>query len=309
MANIKQNLLELIGNTPLVSLTNICKSMQLEASIIAKLEAFNPGGSVKDRAALALIEAAEKDERLVSGGTIIEPTSGNTGIGLAWVSRLKGYRLILTMPETMSNERKLLLKALGAELHLTAGSEGMKGAIRKAEELCETIPNAIILQQFSNPAYPTIMCQQTAQEIWEDTDGKVAIFVAGVGTGGTISGVGKGLKTHNKAIQIVAVEPEASPILSGGTAGAHKIAGIGAGFVPINYHAGYVDEVVKASNEHAYEMTRLLAKEEGIFAGVSSGAAAWAAIELAKRPENKGKQIVVLLPDTGDRYLSVDGLF
>ena len=309
MTKIKQNLLELIGNTPMLSIERLAKKMQSEAEIVAKLESFNPGGSVKDRAALALIEAAEKDGRLQPGGTLIEPTSGNTGIGLAWVSQLKGYKLILTMPETMSNERKLLLKALGAELYLTKGAEGMSGAIRRAEELCKEIPGAMILQQFTNPAYPQAMCEQAAKEIWEDTDGELAAFVAGVGTGGTISGIGKGLKAYNSDIQVVAVEPASSPVLSGGQAGAHKIAGIGAGFIPRNFHAEHVDKVVKVKDEAAFEMVRLLAKEEGLFVGISSGAAVWTAIQLGKLKEYKGKRIVVLLPDTGERYLSVEGLF
>ena len=306
MDKIHHSLTDLIGHTPLLELENIEKEEKLEAKLVAKLEAFNPGGSAKDRIALAMIEAAEQSGMLAPGGTIIEPTSGNTGIGLAWVSAVKGYKLILTMPETMSMERRNLLKALGATLVLTPGNEGMKGAIQKAEELKTQTPGAIIPQQFENPANPAAHLRTTAEEIWQDTDGKVDIFVAGVGTGGTISGTGKGLKNHNPAIRIVAVEPEGSPILSGGEAGSHKLQGIGAGFVPRNFDRNAVDLIVSVKDEDAMETSRLLARKEGVLAGISSGAALHAALQLARKPENKDKTIVVLLPDTGERYLSTE---
>lgn len=306
MSKIYQSLTELIGHTPLLELTNIEKEKKLESKVIVKIESFNPGGSVKDRAALAMIKAAEQDGQLMPGGTLIEPTSGNTGIGLAWVASVRGYKLILTMPETMSVERRNLLKALGATLVLTPGSEGMKGAIRKAEELKEQTPGAIILQQFENPANPAAHVLTTAEEIWQDTDGNVDIFVAGVGTGGTISGTGKGLKSHNPSVRIVAVEPDGSPVLSGGEAGPHKIQGIGAGFVPVNFDRDVTDFIVRVKNEEAMEASRLLAHKEGLLVGISSGAALHAALQLARLPENKGKTIVVLLPDTGERYLSTE---
>lgn len=306
MSKIYQSLTELIRHTPLLELTNIEKEKKLESKVIVKIESFNPGGSVKDRAALAMIKAAEQDGQLMPGGTIIEPTSGNTGIGLAWVASVRGYKLILTMPETMSVERRNLLKALGATLVLTPGSEGMKGALRKAEELKEQTPGAIILQQFENPANPAAHTLTTAEEIWEDTDGNVDIFVAGVGTGGTISGTGKGLKSHNPSVQVVAVEPDGSPVLSGGEAGPHKIQGIGAGFVPVNFDRDVTDLIVRVKNEGAMEASRLLAHKEGLLVGISSGAALHAALQLARLPENKGKTIVVLLPDTGERYLSTE---
>lgn len=290
----------------MLELTNIEKEKKLESKVIVKIESFNPGGSVKDRAALAMIKAAEQDGQLMPGGTLIEPTSGNTGIGLAWVASVRGYKLILTMPETMSVERRNLLKALGATLVLTPGSEGMKGAIRKAEELKEQTPGAIILQQFENPANPAAHVLTTAEEIWQDTDGNVDIFVAGVGTGGTISGTGKGLKSHNPSVRIVAVEPDGSPVLSGGEAGPHKIQGIGAGFVPVNFDRDVTDLIVRVKNEEAMEASRLLAHKEGLLVGISSGAALHAALQLARLPENNGKTIVVLLPDTGERYLSTE---
>jgi cysteine synthase A len=306
MSKIYQSLTELIGHTPLLELTNIEKDGKLEGKVIVKIESFNPGGSVKDRAALAMIKAAEQSGQLAPGGTIIEPTSGNTGIGLAWVASVRGYKLILTMPETMSIERRNLLKALGATLVLTPGSEGMKGAIKKAEELKEQTPGAIIPQQFENPANPAAHLLTTAEEIWQDTDGKVDIFVAGVGTGGTISGTGKGLKNHNPSVLVVAVEPDGSPVLSGGEAGPHKIQGIGAGFVPVNFDRDVTDLIVRVKDEEAMEASRLLAHKEGLLVGISSGAALHAALRLARLPENKGKTIVVLLPDTGERYLSTE---
>lgn len=306
MSKIYQSLTELIGHTPLLELTNIEKDGKLEGKVIVKIESFNPGGSVKDRAALAMIKAAEQSGQLAPGGTIIEPTSGNTGIGLAWVASVRGYKLILTMPETMSIERRNLLKALGATLVLTPGSEGMKGAIKKAEELKEQTPGAIIPQQFENPANPAAHLLTTAEEIWQDTDGKVDIFVAGVGTGGTISGTGKGLKNHNPSVLVVAVEPDGSPVLSGGEAGPHKIQGIGAGFVPANFDREVTDLIVRVKDEEAMEASRLLAHKEGLLVGISSGAALHAALRLARLPENKGKTIVVLLPDTGERYLSTE---
>jgi cysteine synthase A len=304
MGKIHKSLAELIGNTPLLEVTNIEKKESLKAHLVVKPELFNPGGSVKDRIALSMINVAEKDGSLKPGATIIEPTSGNTGIGLAWVSAIKGYHLILTMPETMSIERRKLLQALGAELVLTPGAEGMKGAIAKANELNQNIEGSLILQQFENPANPAIHTFATAQEIWDDSDGKVDIFVAGVGTGGTVSGVGQGLKEHNPDIKIVAVEPDSSPVLSGGNPGPHKIQGIGAGFVPKNFRNQYIDEIVRVTNEDAFASSRLLARTEGLLVGISSGAAFYAALQLAKQPENAGKTIVALLPDTGERYLS-----
>lgn len=304
MARIYKNLTELIGKTPLLEVGNIAKSESLKARLLVKLEYFNPGGSVKDRIALAMIEDAEKKGTLAPGGLIIEPTSGNTGIGLAWVSSVKGYRLILTMPETMSIERQNLLKALGAQLVLTPGSEGMKGAICVAEELKAQNPGSLILQQFENPANPAIHLATTAEEVWNDTDGKVDIFVAGVGTGGTLSGTAKGLKKHNPAIKAVAVEPKGSPVLNGGKPGPHKIQGIGAGFAPKNYDSSIVDEVVDVEDNNAIGASRLLAQKEGLLVGISAGAALYAALQEAKKPENEGKTIVALLPDTGERYLS-----
>lgn len=304
MAKIYQNLTELIGNTPLLEVNNIAASEGLKARLLVKIEYFNPGGSVKDRVALAMIESAEKAGTLRSGATIIEPTSGNTGIGLAWVASVKGYKLILTMPETMSIERQNLLKALGATLVLTPGSEGMKGAIRKANELKEQTAGAVILQQFENPANPAIHESTTGEEIWKDTDGKVDIFVAGVGTGGTVSGVATRLKSYNPAVKAIAVEPASSPVLSGGNPSAHKIQGIGAGFVPKNFKADVVDAIVPVSDTDAVKASRALAQKEGLLVGISSGAAFFAALQLAKKEENKGKTIVALLPDTGERYLS-----
>lgn len=301
---IAKNLTELIGNTPLLEITNVEKSENLKARVVVKLESFNPGGSVKDRIALAMIEDAEKSGRLKPGATIIEPTSGNTGIGLAWVGSVKGYHVILTMPETMSMERRNLLKALGAELVLTPGSEGMKGAIKKAEELSAANPDAVILQQFENPANPSVHYRTTGPEIWRDTDGEVDILVAGVGTGGTISGSGKYLKEQKPSVEVVAVEPEASAVLSGNAAGPHKIQGIGAGFVPRNYNGAVIDKIVQVSDKDAVKASRLLASKEGVLAGISSGAALHAALQLARKEENKGKTIVVILPDTGERYLS-----
>lgn len=304
MAKIAKRLTELIGNTPLLELTEYNVSKGLEATLVGKLEYFNPAGSVKDRIALAMIEDAEAKGLLLPGATIIEPTSGNTGVGLALVATVKGYKLILAMPETMSIERRNLLKALGAHLVLTPGADGMKGAIAKAEELRAATPGSIILQQFENPANPSIHICTTAEEIWRDTDGKVDIFVAGVGTGGTISGTGAGLKSHDPAIRIVAVEPADSPVLSGGKPGPHKIQGIGAGFVPKIYNDGVVDQIITVSNDDAIRTSRTLAQKEGLLVGISAGAATYAATQLAALPENKGKTIVVLLPDTGERYLS-----
>ena len=295
---------QLIGKTPLLELTHLEKALGLEAKLVAKLEYFNPAGSVKDRIAKAIIEDAEATGRLKAGSVIIEPTSGNTGIGLASVAAAKGYRLIITMPETMSVERRQLIKAYGAELVLTEGSKGMKGAIAKAEELQKEIPDSIIAGQFVNPANPKAHKETTGPEIWEDTDGEVDIFVAGVGTGGTVTGVGEFLKSQKASVKVVAVEPADSPVLSKGTAGAHKIQGIGAGFVPDVLNTGVYDEVIPVTNDDAFATGKLLGKNEGVLVGISSGAALWAAIELAKRPENKGKTIVALLPDTGDRYLS-----
>ena len=304
MAKIYENLTALIGRTPLVELKQIEKVEQLQARLIAKVEYFNPGGSVKDRIALAMIEDAEAKGLLKPGAVIIEPTSGNTGIGLAWVASVKGYKLILTMPETMSVERQNLLKALGATLVLTPGAEGMKGAIRKANELKEQHPGAIIPQQFENSANPAIHERTTAEEIWQDTDGVVDYFVAGVGTGGTLSGTTRGLKKHNPLLKAIGVEPAGSPVLSGGKPGPHKIQGIGAGFVPKNFDASVVDQVIPVQDNEAIRASRLLAKHEGLLVGISAGAAIHAAIQLAKKEENKGKTIVALLPDTGERYLS-----
>ena len=295
---------QLIGKTPLLELTHLEKQFGLEAKLVAKLEYFNPAGSVKDRIAKAIIEDAEASGRLKEGSVIIEPTSGNTGIGLASVAAAKGYRLIITMPETMSVERRQLIKAYGAELVLTEGAKGMKGAIAKAEELQAEIPNSIIAGQFVNPANPKAHRETTGPEIWEDTDGEVDIFVAGVGTGGTVTGVGEYLKSQKASVKVVAVEPADSPVLSKGTAGAHKIQGIGAGFVPEVLNTGVYDEIIPVTNDDAFATGKLLGHSEGVLVGISSGAALWAAIELAKRPENKGKTIVALLPDTGDRYLS-----
>ncbi len=304
MSKIAKQLTELVGNTPLLELSNYNALKELPATIIAKLEYFNPAGSVKDRIALAMVNDAEAKGLLKPGATIIEPTSGNTGVGLAFVSAAKGYKLILTMPETMSIERRNLLKALGATLVLTPGSGGMKAAIARAIELKEETPGSIILQQFENPANPEIHKHTTAEEIWRDTDGKIDIFVAGVGTGGTISGVGETLKKHNPNIKIVAVEPNESPVLSGGAPGPHKIQGIGAGFIPKTYNGDVVDEILKVPHDSAILTGRELAQKEGLLVGISSGAAVFAAAELARRPENKGKIIVALLPDTGERYLS-----
>ena len=304
MTKIAKKLTELIGNTPLLELNKFSSLKGLEQPIIAKIESFNPGGSVKDRVALAMIEDAEDKGLLKPGATIIEPTSGNTGVGLALVAAVKGYNLILTMPETMSIERRNLVKAYGATVKLTSGKEGMKGAIKAAEELRDSIPGSIILQQFENQANPQKHYATTGKEIWRDTDGAVDIFVAGVGTGGTISGVGKYLKEQNPNVKVVAVEPTTSPVLSGGQSGPHKIQGIGAGFIPSTYNSKYVDEIFQVDNDQAILTGRQLAQSEGLLVGISSGAAAFAASELAKRPENKGKRIVTLLPDTGERYLS-----
>lgn len=304
MARIARQLTDLVGNTPLLEFSNFNASKGLKAQVIGKLEYFNPAGSVKDRIALAMIEDAEAKGLLKPGATIIEPTSGNTGVGLAFVSASKGYKLILTMPDTMSAERRNLLKALGARLVLTPGAEGMKGAIAKAEELRDATPGSIILQQFENPANPAVHIRTTAEEIWRDTDGKVDLFVAGVGTGGTVSGVGAGLKAHNPNVQIVAVEPSDSPVLSGGKPGPHKIQGIGAGFIPKTYNGEVVDKILQVTNDDAIRTSRELAGKEGLLVGISSGAAVYAAVELAKLPENEGKTIVALLSDTGERYLS-----
>ncbi|HIR87394.1 MAG TPA: cysteine synthase A [Candidatus Fimimorpha faecalis] len=304
MANIYMGTLELIGNTPLVEVTNIEKNLKLEATLLVKLEYFNPAGSVKDRIAKAMIEDAEEKGILKPDSVIIEPTSGNTGIGLAAIAAAKGYRMILTMPETMSVERRNILKAYGAEIVLTEGSKGMKGAIEKANELAAEIENSYIPGQFENPVNPAIHRKTTGPEIWRDTDGNVDIFVAGVGTGGTITGTGEFLKEQNPNIRIVAVEPADSPVLSEGKSGAHKIQGIGAGFVPETLNTEIYDEIIKVKNEDAFACGKLMAKQEGVLVGISSGAALYAAIELAKKAENKGKKIVVLLPDNGDRYYS-----
>ena len=304
MANIYKGTLGLIGNTPLVEVTNIEKELGLEATVLVKLEYFNPAGSVKDRIAKAMIEDAEEKGLLKEGSVIIEPTSGNTGIGLASIAAAKGYRIILTMPETMSVERRNILKAYGAELVLTEGAKGMKGAIAKAQELAQEIPGSFIPGQFVNPANPAVHRATTGPEIWRDTDGKVDIFIAGVGTGGTVTGTGEYLKEMNPAVKVVALEPEDSPVLSEGRAGAHKIQGIGAGFVPDVLNTGVYDEVFRASNADAFATAKMLARKEGISVGISSGAALFGAIELARRPENKGKTIVALLPDSGDRYYS-----
>ena len=304
MEKIARKLTDLVGNTPLLELSNYNKSNGLKARLIVKIESFNPAGSVKDRVALAMIEDAEVKGVLTPGATIIEPTSGNTGVGLAFVAAAKGYKLILTMPDTMSVERRNLLKALGAELVLTPGADGMKGAIAKAEELKAATPGSVILQQFENPANPAMHLRTTGLEIWRDTEGKVDIFVAGVGTGGTISGVGEALKMSDPSVKAVAVEPADSPVLSGGKPGPHKIQGIGAGFVPKTYNASVVDEIIQVQNDDAIRTSRALAEKEGLLVGISSGAAVYAATELAKRPENEGKMIVALLPDTGERYLS-----
>ncbi|MCR1949656.1 MULTISPECIES: cysteine synthase A [unclassified Clostridium] len=303
---IAKSLVELIGNTPLLELSNYNKEKKILATIIGKLEYFNPGGSVKDRVGYGMIDDAEKNGILNKDSVIIEPTSGNTGIALAFVSAAKGYRLILTMPETMSLERRNLLKALGAELVLTPGTEGMKGAIAKANELKDTIENAVILQQFDNPANPEIHRKTTAEEILRDTDGKIDIFVAGVGTGGTITGVGEVLKAKNPNVKIVAVEPINSQVIAGGKPGPHKIQGIGAGFIPKNLNVSVIDEIIAVENEDAFKASKDLARTEGLLVGISAGAAIVAATELANREENKGKNIVVLLPDTGERYLSTD---
>lgn len=304
MSKIANSVLELIGSTPLVRLSNLEKLSGVQAEVVAKVESFNPGGSVKDRIAIAMIEAAEKDGRLKPGGVIIEPTSGNTGVGLALASAVKGYQLILTMPETMSIERRRIVQAYGAKVELTPGKDGMKGAIAKAQQLLAEIPGAIILQQFENPANPQAHRFRTAEEIWKDTEGKVDIFVAGVGTGGTLSGTGSRLKELNPDVEIFAVEPASSPVLSGGQSGPHKIQGIGAGFVPANFYREVVSEIIRVKDEDAVATSRLLASKEGLLSGISSGAAAYAALQVASRPENAGKRIVVLLPDTGERYLS-----
>lgn len=306
MSRIAKNLTELIGNTPLLELSNFTRKHQVEATIIAKLEYFNPAGSVKDRIGFAMIKDAEQRGLINKNTVIIEPTSGNTGVGLALAAAALGYRLIITLPESFSMERRKLLIALGAELILTPAAEGMAGAIMKAEEVGSSIPNSFIPQQFKNPANPEIHKKTTAEEIWRDTDGEIDIFIAGVGTGGTISGVGELLKERKPTVKIVAVEPFSSPVLTGGKKGIHKIQGIGAGFVPDNFNRSVVDEIISVKNEDAYEATRLLAKSEGLIVGISSGAAAFVALQLSKRPENKDKKIVVLLPDTGERYLSTD---
>lgn len=304
MSKIYTSADELIGKTPLLELTHIEKEHKLNAKILAKLEYFNPAGSVKDRVAKVMLDDAEEKGILTKDSVIIEPTSGNTGIGLASVAAARGYRIIIVMPETMSVERRQIMKAYGAELVLTEGAKGMKGAIEKADELAKEIPGGFVPSQFTNPANPEAHRKSTGPEIWEDTDGKVDIFVAGVGTGGTVTGVGEYLKSKNPAVKVVAVEPKSSPVLSEGKAGAHKIQGIGAGFVPEILNTKIYDEVIPVENDDAFEIGRLIGKKEGVLVGISSGAAVWAAIELAKRPENAGKNIVVLLPDTGDRYLS-----
>lgn len=303
MARIYDDMTQLIGNTPLVELKRIEKIENLKARLLAKVEYFNPGGSVKDRVGFAMIEAAERAGELRPGGLIVEPTSGNTGIGLAWVAAIKGYRIILTMPDTMSIERRKLLRALGAEIVLTPGAQGMAGAIAKAKEIKESTPGAYIPSQFDNPANPEAHRNSTAEEIWFDTDGKVDIFVSAVGTGGTLSGTSEGLKAHNPAIHTIGVEPAGSAVLSGKPAGPHKIQGIGAGFVPANFHRDAVDEIITVTDSQAFDTARL-ASREGLLVGISSGAALYAAVEVARRPENEGKTIVVILPDTGERYLS-----
>ena len=304
MSKVYKKITDLIGGTPLLELVNYEKENNLEATVLAKLEYFNPAGSVKDRIAVAMVDEAEKQGKLKSGSVIIEPTSGNTGIGLASVAASRGYRIIITMPETMSVERRNLLKAYGAELVLTDGAKGMKGAIEKAQELSEEIENSFLPSQFTNPANPAYHRATTGPEIWQDTDGKVDIFVAGVGTGGTVSGVGEYLKSQNPDVQVVAVEPASSPVLSGGKSGPHKIQGIGAGFIPDTLDTEVYDEIIKVENEDAFAAGRKIARTEGVLVGISSGAALWAETELAKRPENKGKTIVALFPDTGERYLS-----
>ena len=304
MAKIYEKLTELVGHTPLLDLQRLAAKKNAQAQVVAKVEYFNPGGSVKDRIALNMIEDAEQKGILKPGSVIIEPTSGNTGVGLAWISRVKGYEAIIVMPETMSRERQNLLRAAGAKLVLTSGAKGMKGAIEEANRLKEETPGAVILGQFVNPANPDMHERTTGEEIWQDTDGQVDIFVAGVGTGGTVTGVGRALKKHNPNVKIVAVEPESSPVLSGGQPGAHKIQGIGAGFVPQTYDSKVVDEIIQVSNDNAILTGRELSLYEGLIVGISSGAAAYAALQLAQRPENKGKRIVALLPDTGERYLS-----
>ena len=304
MAKIAKKLTDLIGNTPLVELGTFSRNKGVETPLIAKVEYFNPAGSVKDRIALAMIEDAEKKGILKPGATIIEPTSGNTGVGLALVSAVKGYHLILTMPETMSVERRNLVKAYGAEVRLTSGKDGMPGAIREAEALRDSIPGSIILQQFENPANPANHYATTGPEIWRDTEGKVDILVAGVGTGGTVSGTGKFLKEQKAGVKVIAVEPKSSPVLNGGPSGPHKIQGIGAGFVPKNYDNNVIDEVFDVENDDAIRTSREVAQQEGVLVGISAGAALFAATQIAKRPENKGKKVVVLLPDTGERYLS-----
>ena len=304
MAKIAKKLTDLIGNTPLVELGTFSRNKGVETPLIAKVEYFNPAGSVKDRIALAMIEDAEKKGILKPGATIIEPTSGNTGVGLALVSAVKGYHLILTMPETMSVERRNLVKAYGAEVRLTSGKDGMPGAIREAEALRDSIPGSIILQQFENPANPANHYATTGPEIWRDTEGKVDILVAGVGTGGTVSGTGKFLKEQKAGVKVIAVEPKSSPVLNGGQSGPHKIQGIGAGFIPKNYDNNVIDEVFDVENDDAIRTSREVAQQEGVLVGISAGAALFAAIQIAKRPENKGKKVVVLLPDTGERYLS-----
>lgn len=304
MAKIYEKLTELVGRTPLLDLQRLAAKKNAQAQVVAKVEYFNPGGSVKDRIALNMIEDAEQKGILKPGSVIIEPTSGNTGVGLAWISRVKGYEAIIVMPETMSRERQNLLRAAGAKLVLTSGAKGMKGAIEEANRLKDETPDAVILGQFVNPANPDMHERTTGEEIWQDTDGKVDIFVAGVGTGGTVTGVGRALKKHNPNVKIVAVEPESSPVLSGGQPGAHKIQGIGAGFIPQTYDSQVIDEIIQVSNDNAILTGRELSLYEGLIVGISSGAATYAALQLAQRPENKGKRIVALLPDTGERYLS-----
>lgn len=306
MEKIYQRLSELVGHTPLLRLQRLAERHEALAEVVAKVEFFNPGGSVKDRVALGMIEDAEQRGLLQPGSVIIEPTSGNTGVGLAWIGRLKGYETIIVMPETMSMERQMLLRAAGAQLVLTPGAKGMAGAIAEAERLRDITPGAVILGQFTNPANPAVHERTTGQEIWDDTAGRIDVFVAGVGTGGTVTGVGRALKKHNPSVRIIAVEPDSSAVLSGAPAGAHKIQGIGAGFVPDTYGAEVVDEVFRVRNEDAMQMGRELSQTEGLLVGISSGAAAWAAVQVARRLEMAGKRIVVLLPDTGERYLSTE---